>query len=225
MVQAQAEEIHLSAEKAIDAHGKPWNNRNMRLFPSAILCAVVFASQLSAGAATVTYTFEAPVFSLGETTPLTNKAPNIGSPSFLASFQSISGGANRFAIGNNPNLLSGMSLFDPGPSFPSGVLTISLNTPVDFVMLDFALFQPGRLDFASPSGNASASTGPSPQTGVLTFSSPTPFTAFTLFGYGGSLSTPFAIDNLVMNVPEPSALALISTGIFVGLFRRIRRRD
>src|SRR5688572_6897555 len=79
---------------------------------SAILLALVLASQLSARAATVAYTFESPVFALGESTPsLTNRAPNIGSPSFLASF--VSGGST-FTIGNDPNLPNGMSLVESG---------------------------------------------------------------------------------------------------------------
>jgi hypothetical protein len=196
----------------------------MRFSASAILCAVVLTIQIPAGAATVTYTFEAPVFSLGQATPLVNKSPNIGDPSFLASF--ISGpAANGLQIGNNPNL-SGLSLFDGNLGPPPDSLTITLNTPVSSVHLDFALFSPGHLDFTSASGNTSASTGTSSQVGVLNFSSPTPFTQFTLAGFSAANAPVLiGIDNLVMNVPEPSTLALIATGAFAALSRRILRRD
>jgi len=192
----------------------------MRFFTSAILCAVVLAFQTSAGAATVTYTFESPNFSLGQTTPLLNKTPNIGSPSFLTSFTSGPAG-NGLSIGNNLNLPSGLTLFDPGPPFAPDVLTISLNTPVDSVILDFALFLPGRLELNSASGNTFALTLHASQVGVLSFSSPTPFTQFTLAGFSAANAPVLiAIDNLVMNVPEPSTVALLLVGACAGLVRR-----
>lgn len=194
--------------------------RVMRFFPSVILFAIVLVSQTPAGAATVTYTFESPVFSLGQTTPLLNKSPNIGSPSFLASFNSSPAG-NGFSIGNNPNLFNGLSLMDPGSPAAPDVLTITLNSPINGVQLDFALFQSGRLDLNSAVGGVSALTGPGLQVGVLTFTSGIPFTQFTLAGFSAP-NTPvlLAIDNLVLTVPEPSTLALIGTGIFAALFRK-----
>lgn len=196
----------------------------MRFPLSALLCSAFFASQTPAGAASVTYTFESPVFSLGQTTPLLNKSPNIGDLSFLASFTSGPTG-NGLSIGNNPNLPGGMSLSDGGLS-SADVLTITLSSPVDSVQLDFALFQPGRLDFTSASGNTSAFNGPSSQAGVLNFSSPTPLTQFTLAGFSAAnVPVLLAIDNLVMTVPEPSALALLSIGAFVALSGASRRRS
>jgi hypothetical protein len=106
------------------------------------------------------------------------------------------------------------------------VLTITLNAPVDSVQLNFALFQPGHLDFSSASGNASAGTGPSSQVGVLNFSSPTPFTQFTLAGFSAANNPVLlGIDNLVMTVPEPSALALLSISAFAGFWGVNRRRN
>ena len=190
-------------------------------FPSAIVLAMVLASQLSARAATVTYTFESPIFALGESTPsLTNRAPNIGSSSFRARFDSVGG---MFAIGNDPNLPNGMSLVESG-SNSSGGLIIFLNTSVNSVTLDFALSRPGSLSFHGPTGNITASTGTS-MVGVLTFSSPTPFSGFSLFSPDAVPWPKFSIDNLVMNVPEPSALALLAAGGFVVLVRKICRRD
>ena len=175
-------------------------------------------------AATVTYTFEPPAFAAGQTTPFLGYAPQIGSSSFRADFTS-SPSANGLVIGTigSSPLFSGLSLFDPFPPSGANTLTITLNTPVNGVQLDFALFLPGSLQLTSSAGTVSAPTVPSTQYGTLTFNSVAPFTQFTLQGFDTShTATKLAIDNLVMTlVPEPSAIALALCG---GAFLLLNRR-
>ena len=68
----------------------------------------------AARAQSATYTFEAPVFTAGQTTPLLNVAPNSGDASFRASFTSAptAGGFQVSSFVPNP-LFSGNGLFDP----------------------------------------------------------------------------------------------------------------
>ena len=194
----------------------------MRFISILILCLAGLASQIPTDAATVTYTFESPVFSLGETTPsFTNRAPNIGSSTFEARFDVIQG-IGRFEIGNNPNLPNGRSLVQSEGNFGLVSLIFYLNTPVDSVTFDFALSEPGSLFFHSPAGNSTASTGPSSLVGVFTFSSATPFNGFILSSSLSGRGPHFSIDNLVMNVPEPSTLALVGTAALAVLGRKIR---
>jgi hypothetical protein len=176
-------------------------------------------------AATVTYTFEPPAFAAGQTTPFLNYAPQIGSSSFRANFTS-SPSANGLVIGTiaaSP-LFSGQCLFDPLPPVGVNTLTITLNTPVTGVQVDFALFLPGTLELTSLVGNASAPVVPSTQYGTLTFTSVAPFTQFTLLGFDNSATpTKLAIDNLVMTlVPEPSAMTFLFIAAGALLIARLR---
>ena len=152
-----------------------------------------------------TYTFESPQFLVGQTTPLLNESPNIGSPTFQASFTS-SPNAIAFQI-TGPTFsspFSGQSLLAPGPAAPN-TLSITLNTPIQDVQLDFALMGPGHLDLHSSGGNISALTT-NFQLGTLTFHAASPITQFDLSGFSNNQGTLFAIDNLSMSVPEPCSL-------------------
>lgn len=77
----------LSAVEALDSK----QDSSMSRFLKNI-CLLTFCSltALSVNADTVTYTFESPQFSAGETTPLLNRSPNIGPASFqLGEFRLI----------------------------------------------------------------------------------------------------------------------------------------
>jgi len=159
-------------------------------------------------AQTFTYTFESAQFPLNQATPLLNKSPDVGSPTFLASFTS-SPGANAFQITGPtfPSPFSGQSLLNPGAT--PNTLTITLNTAVQNVQVDFALLAPGRLELHSSGGNISALTT-SFQLGTLTFHAASPITQFDLSGFlSNNQGSPFAIDNLSMSIPEPSSLVLL----------------
>jgi hypothetical protein len=173
---------------------------------------------------TVTYNFESPVFVSGQTTPLFNRAPNIGTADFRADFNSspTTNGLFVSTLALSP-LFSGQCLFDPFPPATADSLTITLNTPITAVQVDFALFSPDHLTLTSAAGTLSSSVFPSTQWGTLVFSSPTPFTEFTLQGFNSANQpTQLAIDNLVMTlVPEPSSFALLSMALsFLFLSRR-----
>lgn len=200
------------------------------LFCCKILCILVFITwtALSTNADTVSYTFESPQFANLEHTPLLNRAPNIGSGSFVTSFTSSSAGT--FMIGNfQPNMLfQGQALAN---STNADVLTISFNMPVTQVEFAWAIIEPGRLDLTSPVGNASQNSrvvqpGIHFQGDVFVFSSVTPFTTFSLAGFNTSGSpVVFAIDNLTVqtSVPEPTTILMLGAGL-AGLSIVIRKR-
>jgi hypothetical protein len=82
----------------------------------SVLCALVLcaAGTAPARAALVTYTFEAPNFLFGQTTPLLNRAPNVGDPTFLASFTSAPApNGLQITVGGQNPLLVGQVLFEP----------------------------------------------------------------------------------------------------------------
>jgi hypothetical protein len=182
------------------------------------------ACRIPTYAATVTYTFESPAFSWGETTPsFTNRTPNIGSSSFEARFDVI-GALAGLKSETTQICRNGMSLVQSQGNFVLVSLIVSLNTPVDSVTFDFALSEPGSLFFHSPGGNSTVSTGPSSLVGVFNFSSPTPFNGFIMSTSLTGQGPHFSIDNLVMNVPEPSTLAFIGIAALTVLGRRSRKR-
>jgi hypothetical protein len=198
----------------------------MRSPLTKLLFVVFLAAVAQTEAATVTYNFEPPAFAAGQSTPFLNYAPQIGSSAFRADFTS-SPSANALLIGGSglsPSF-SGQCLFDPFPPSGANTLTITLNTPITGVQLDFALFLPGQLQLTSLAGNFSAPTLPSTQYGSLTFNSGVPFTQFTLQGFDTSQTpTKLAIDNLVMTlVPEPStaAILLAAGGLLIACRRSV----
>lgn len=177
-------------------------------------------------AQTVTYTFESPSFLADEVTPLFNRTPNVGSPTFNATFASspTAGGLSISSFLPN-NLTIGQVLYVP---FGQQTLTVSLNQSVTAVALDFAVPSHGTLQFSSVAGNTSLTSGVvggSFEGGSLTFSSPTSFTSFQVWALNPSnTQIEFAIDNLVMVVPEPGVGSLWVLGMCAGaLSRRFRK--
>jgi hypothetical protein len=176
----------------------------------------------SAPAATVMFTFDS--FTPLQTTPLLNCSPDVGPSSFQASFTSSPNDA-AFSIVTilvNPSF-SGQLLMDVSPPGSSDTLTVTLNSPINTVQLDFALFMPGYLELDSSAGTVYASTGDS-QAGNLSFQSETGFTEFSLTGFDASnQATMLAIDNLRLTpttVPEPSAWAMLGLGVAALVIRR-----
>lgn len=207
-----------------------------------ILCVLLFVTSaaLSVNADTVTYTFESPQFTVGQTTPLLNIAPNTGSPTFLASFTSspFAGGFRIDFFQPNP-LFTGNLLYDPSV-FPVDTLTISFNTPVESVQFAFAINEfpsgppggPGQITLTSPVGSQTQTAGNVGGPflgGTFSFSSPTPFTTLQLRGFSSfGQRVAFAIDNLTLTtqvIPEPTTLVLLGTGLAgVGAAARKRRK-
>ena len=185
------------------------------LIKAAAAVLVVGWSVSSAYATPITYTFEAPQFVFGETTPLLNRAPNIGPTTFLTSF-TTSPTANGLTVfsGSVPNsLFSGQHIFDP-TGVPDTLL-LTFNTPIFQLQVDFGLIQgvtspAGQLRLTTLVGSttqAGGAVGGSFQGGTLSFSSATPFVAAQLEGFSASGSQIFfAIDDLVLDtapIPDP----------------------
>ena len=194
---------------------------------SQLVSSTVLLLTLGAGLAcaqTATYTFDSAQWVLGTSTPLLNMAPD--SASGLAGFRAgftASPTAGGLIIGSGPLSVSfsGQYLYQPGPAV-GDTLTITLNQPIRSVHLDFAQFAPGRFDLTSSAGTASIIV--SAQAGILDFQGVNDFTQFSLEAFTSDNSPiPLALDNLVLGVPEPSALALLGlgTGVVAVLRRRI----
>lgn len=210
---------------------------HLRLLMAATALLLVTAGQTQA--VSVTYTFEQ-FGAGGQTTPLLNVAPDSGPPSFTASFTSSPNPAGFGVFNFQPNgLFSGNSLAEPGGG-AGNTLTVSLNMAITSVSLVFATNSFSgfnSLFFFSSSGTTSvASTSQSGGAGfdggVLTFSSSTAFTSFSLnaLGDGKSPIPEFAIDNLVMefangvSVPEGGstlAMGAVAALVLIG-FHRLR---
>lgn len=183
-------------------------------------------SIVAAGAQTATYTFESAQFVPSTLSPYLNKTPDTGPAGFLASFTS-SPTATGFFVGSEAaptSFFSGKYLMSPLGG-PVNTLTVTLNSPVSAVQLDFPLMAPGRLELQSSAGNGVGYNGLSNQGGSLLFQSPTSFTQFNLLGFGdGTTRLPLAIDNLVLTiVPEPS-LAVLGLVALAFLGRKSWRR-
>jgi PEP-CTERM motif len=184
----------------------------------------------------VVYTFEAPNFTLGQTTPLLNVAPNVNPGTFLASFTD-STTPNGFQITNlaEAAIITGQALFSP---FVVDPLNLAFNTPISTLIVNFAIdvangSPAGALRLVTPSGSivqAGSNVGGQFQGGTLTFSAGVPFTTATLQALtSAGAPTQFEIDNLqldtsaVSTVPEPATLMMLGTGLVVLTRRRSRR--
>src|SRR5262249_30656824 len=157
---------------------------------------------------------------------------NVGDPTFLANFTSAPT-ASGFGInggGQNP-LMVGQVLLEPSVVPTADTLTITFNQPVDSVQFAFAINQPAAgnprgITLQSPGGNQTTpagNVGGTFQGGNFSFTSPTPFTTFSLLANTSTgARVEFAIDNLTLNttgpaaVPEPSSCALLLIGVGVG---------
>lgn len=194
----------------------------------------------------VQYTFESPIFSNTETTPILNASPNIDPTggAFKASFtDATTPGVANFAITGvflANGLIQGQNLFED-LNVPIDPLALAFNMPVDQLIVSFGLNDDvagGSLQLITSTG-ATITQVSSLQLGglefpggTLSFSTVTPFTSATLRAFTASGSpTQFAIDNLQLDVaqatstavPEPATITLIGFGLAAGL--RHRRRQ
>jgi hypothetical protein len=200
----------------------------LRPVGSSILLAILFSASSLLAAVTATFTFESPNFTVGESTPLSNEAPNsFSGPLGAALRASFSGSTDPgdFEITGafNPTPGSGQDLF--APADPTAVLTVTLNEPVITLSLDFGMNAtppPGTtgsfLRLITPVGSLDqpATGGTLFASGHLSFSSATPFTTFQVEAFSGvtNAQTQFAIDNLAFTVvPEPSTIGLVALGL------------
>jgi hypothetical protein len=209
--------------------------RHAFLTSVVVLCGCVLGAGVS-GAAPIIYSFEAPEFTLGQTTPLLNKPPDAAGPAtFLTSFTDTVN-ANGYTISNAlmNNLMVGQALLEPTAT---SALTLTFNTEITQLSVDFAVdtgfIVPGSLRLVTPSGTVNqvgSNVGGGFPGGTLTFTTVTPFTTATLQGFfsGGITPTQIEIDNLnltpaVTGVPEPSTLGLLGFGAAALLAWRRKR--
>jgi hypothetical protein len=192
-----------------------------------------------AAAVPITYNFEAPQFAVGQTTPLTNVAPNIGPGTFLANFAGTPT-ATGFSVqsGFPSPLFSGQFLVDVGGT-ATDTLLLAFNTPIFSLQVDFGLnvlaaAPAGLLSLVTPvggTGQASAAVGGPLQGGTLIFSSAVPFATAQLSAFNAAGQPVFfAIDDLILNteiapIPEPVTGVLVLTGLGLVARKRLRNRQ
>lgn len=192
------------------------------------------AASLHAGAYDYIYTFEKPNFTLNQTAPLLNIAPNTGVPGFDTSFSGsfivsdIISEANSF-----PSFFSGMFLSQTGEP---GSIVLSFSTPILSLSVDFALGLPGYAgtgwilyDGDGFWGGQDATAFPDVhyQGGTLLIDPGFEFSSVTLYGMNPNESSQFLfLDNLqiaAQPVPEPSTWAAIIAMAGLGGFHAARR--
>ena len=172
----------------------------------------------------MTYTFEPPIFALGQPTPLLNRAPNIGDAAFRTDFTT---GTTPPASINNfiPNpLFSGLNLLTNAGT--STILTLTFNAVVSSIDFDFGVELFGAtLRVASIAGNTdfvAGNVGGAFDGGVAHVDFANPVSTLSISVVGGGSG--YALDNLVLErVPEPAILALLGLG-FAGLAAIRRKR-
>jgi len=192
-----------------------WNARSMMrrfVYRFLSIVGIVLGFAQYSHAASVTYTFESPLFTLGQTTAI-NVIPNIGDPGFQATF------LPGISIGNGAPYppFTGQALF-------AGVaLNLIFNTPVTHMSLGFALPVPRHgafLTIVTPTD--SVDVNPTfgnglVQGGNVDFTPTSPFTTVTLYGFRAAFEadpgspSEFGIDNLTLTTAdEPSSLSLLA---------------
>ena len=188
----------------------------------------------SAHAQTATYTFEAPVFTEGQTTPLINVAPNSGDAAFRASFTSAPtpDGFGILTVTPNP-LFTGQALV--AFFVPSDSLTIAFNSPVSDIGFVFAFGEDNSTLRATTANGVvvfnGAPVGGDFQGGTASLSGLSGVTSLTLSAFNATgAPIDFAIDNLALTtaapqgvIPEPGTLILAGTAL-LPLAGTIRRR-
>jgi hypothetical protein len=162
------------------------------------------------------YTFETPMFSVGQTTPLLSKPPNSGPSTFTTSFTDTAVSNGYEILSFQPNsLMSGQVLVAPAGN--TSALTLVFSTPVTTLTVDFAIDQSingaaGSFKLITGNGDVvnqtASNVGGFNQGGVLTFTTSTPFSSATLQGFGpGATSTEMAIDNLSLTFTQAPTVA------------------
>jgi MYXO-CTERM domain-containing protein len=191
-------------------------------FSAVVLLSVSSYFAAPAPAAVQFYTFDAPNFVPFENSPLLNRAPNIGSPGFLANF-TASPNANGLQIDPafqpNPLLLPAILFLPTGQGF--NTLTITFNAPVLDFALDFATISPGTLEVSTPThvfDFASVPVGGAFPGGHAA-GSDAPFATLQVRAFNSNLApVEFAIDNLRLDsLDGPSVPESASFTVWAGL--------